>query len=1249
MVFAVVTVSGLFAQTGTIKGKVLDGESGEPIPFANVSVLQDGKVITGGMTDFDGKYTIKPVPVGKFTVNASYMGYKTIALSNVQINNSKITFQDFKLPSSVSKLAEVVVMDYKVPLISKDQVESGGTISQEDIDKMPGRSASAVAATVGGVNSDKDGNLNVRGARSEGTVFYVDGVKVMGSTLPKSAIEQVNVITGGLGAKYGDATGGIVNITTRGASKEFHGGIEFVTSELLDGYGYSLGGLTVTGPIWSKKSVDPYDSTKIVKKPIIGFLVTGDVTYRRESNPDIKGVWKANDGVRDDILENPYIVESGFSGMQSQAIVNNSSDYFDEDKFTLNKIHDNNASLSYNVNGKININVTDNLLLAIGGRYRYMDRAITTDPRRNGRVNTLFNTENHGQYNYNNWAVNARITHKFSNKSEEDEQKSASVLKNVYYQLVGSYEKEGQKWYDKNYDDKLFNYGHVGEFNTYQERTYAFTDTLSGYSHGIYLMTAFADTAITFAPSQYNEELSKYTEYYYSLFPSSGTPAYVNKTNIEAFGGLLNGQSPDQIYGKFNAPATPYNSYRIIDDSQFIFSGNGSADIGDHEFQIGFEFEQKDERSFSSSPMGLWQLARQAANFHLSNLDYDNPIRHSVTDANGNTVYMDTISYERKYSPGSQKMFDIKFRQHLASQGALIDGEAVTVNGTQFLDVDSYDPNELDIEYFSADELINDGQSLVSYFGYDAYGNRLTSNPTLDDFFNETNDLGFKTRPIAAFKPNYLAFYIQDKFSFDDLVFRVGLRVDRYDANQQVLKDAYSLNSTYSVGDVRGSNHASLLKGLPLNISDDYVVYADNVNIADAQNILGYRTGDNPADVKWYNASGTQITDPTEIASATGMTPLLVEPVTYQTIDGQSIPGGPKTNVNDYTDYVPQWNVMPRIAFSFPISDVALFSAHYDVMTKRPFGVNRLNPLNYLHLQSYAGGAINNPNLKPETTIEYELGFQQKVSNTSSLKIVAFYRENRDQAQVQNITGAFPNNYITFSNIDFGTVKGLTVSYDLRRTGNISAKVAYTLQFANGTGSDAQTALKLIQQQEPNLRATLPLSFDQRHVIKANVDYSFTEGKGYNGPVLFGKDILQNTGVSFVVSYNTGTPYSKKDPENDNLLGSINGSRLPDVFSTNMKIYRDFAFNQGKDKKHPLNLQVYLEVLNLFNTFNVTTVFDYTGNADDDAYLSTAKNQADIQSQLDPSAYGNYYGMDIDMRDYYQSPRFIRLGVTLGF
>ena len=127
---------------------------------------------------------------------------------------------------------------------------------------------------------------------------------------------------------------------------------------------------------------------------------------------------------------------------------------------------------------------------------------------------------------------------------------------------------------------------------------------------------------------------------------------------------------------------------------------------------------------------------------------------------------------------------------------------------------------------------------------------------------------------------------------------------------------------------------------------------------------------------------------------------------------------------------------MPRISFSFPISDDALFYAHYDILTQRPTTGIVIDPISYYYIDVIgAAGTINNPNLKPEKTIDYELGFQQKINNASSLKLSVFYREMRDQIQQYRLTGAYPKTYYSYTNIDFGTVKGLTLTYDLRRTG----------------------------------------------------------------------------------------------------------------------------------------------------------------------------------------------------------------------
>ena len=117
---------------------------------------------------------------------------------------------------------------------------------------------------------------------------------------------------------------------------------------------------------------------------------------------------------------------------------------------------------------------------------------------------------------------------------------------------------------------------------------------------------------------------------------------------------------------------------------------------------------------------------------------------------------------------------------------------ALGADEDELINIDAIDPEFLTLDMFGADDLLNQGSNYVTYSGYDPYGNKMTDRPTIEEFFNKTNELNgvnYNTRPIGAYEPIYIAGYIMDKFTFDDIIFNVGLRVDRFDANQPVLKD----------------------------------------------------------------------------------------------------------------------------------------------------------------------------------------------------------------------------------------------------------------------------------------------------------------------------------------------------------------------------------------------------------------------------------------------------------------------------
>jgi len=118
------------------------------------------------------------------------------------------------------------------------------------------------------------------------------------------------------------------------------------------------------------------------------------------------------------------------------------------------------------------------------------------------------------------------------------------------------------------------------------------------------------------------------------------------------------------------------------------------------------------------------------------------------------------------------------------------------------------------------------------------------TNSSYTDFFSKRDATrGFFSREINAYRPNYAAAYIQDKFAFRDLIFNVGVRFDRFDANTKVLADPYSLYKIHSTGETSASLNTANGGKHPDNIGDNFAVYVDDFT-AKTPTIIGYRNGD---------------------------------------------------------------------------------------------------------------------------------------------------------------------------------------------------------------------------------------------------------------------------------------------------------------------------------------------------------------------------------------------------------------------
>lgn len=158
--------------------------------------------------------------------------------------------------------------------------------------------------------------------------------------------------------------------------------------------------------------------------------------------------------------------------------------------------------------------------------------------------------------------------------------------------------------------------------------------------------------------------------------------------------------------------------------------------------------------------------------------------------------------------------------------------------------------------------------------------------------------------------------------------------------------------------------------------------------------------------------------------------------------------------------------------------------------------------------------------------------------------------------------------------------------------------------------------------------------------------------------------VFQNVGANLIFRIGSGTPYTRdiaaspidagsQTSSRSSINGSINGSYKPWQFRTDLRIDKNIELTWGKkdsENKKTANLNIYLQVLNLLNSKNILNVYNYTGNADDDGYLSSTQGQLSVNSNPDVAAsFTDQYTIFINNPNNYSRPRTIRIGVLLDF
>lgn len=215
----------------SIKGKVTDAKTRESLPSVNVSVKG---TYYGAVSDLDGKFTISGINPSTYTIEVSLLGYKSVQYTGFKVVAGDTALLEVKMEETVLSLGQEVVIIGEKPLFDIEETQSTRSITSEDI-KVSGvqNVKDVVAMQTGVVQSDNE--IHIRGGRTYENAYLLDGVSVQdplagtgfGLQLSPAAIQEVEVITGGYNAEYGQATSGVVNITTKEGAKQYNGSLGY--------------------------------------------------------------------------------------------------------------------------------------------------------------------------------------------------------------------------------------------------------------------------------------------------------------------------------------------------------------------------------------------------------------------------------------------------------------------------------------------------------------------------------------------------------------------------------------------------------------------------------------------------------------------------------------------------------------------------------------------------------------------------------------------------------------------------------------------------------------------------------------------------------------------------------------------------------------------------------------------------------------------------------------------------------------
>ncbi len=227
--------------TQTIRGTVLDKESKAPLTGAEVAVLSTDPV-SGDISDVDGHFKIEKIPVGRHTLQVTYLGYELLTIPNLLVTSGKEVVLNLELVESAVQLevATVVAKHDKAEALNEMATVSARSFSVEETSRYagsfydPARMATNYAGVAVGSSDDLSNEIVVRGNSPAGVQWRLEGIEIpnpnhfgsMGnsgggiSMLSSSTLSNSDFYTGAFPAEFGNALSSVFDLNMRNGNNE---------------------------------------------------------------------------------------------------------------------------------------------------------------------------------------------------------------------------------------------------------------------------------------------------------------------------------------------------------------------------------------------------------------------------------------------------------------------------------------------------------------------------------------------------------------------------------------------------------------------------------------------------------------------------------------------------------------------------------------------------------------------------------------------------------------------------------------------------------------------------------------------------------------------------------------------------------------------------------------------------------------------------------------------------------------------